>query len=120
VTVLRACAICGIPSTGSYCPKHKPKPWASSKRRERMGISGGAWGTLRRKVLARDMGCCYLCGELGAGQVDHLVEVARGGSNSLSNLASCHPACHERRHRDPAWARERVEMALSVLERRAA
>jgi hypothetical protein len=25
-----------------------------------MGLSGGNWETLRRKVLARDRTCCYL------------------------------------------------------------
>jgi 5-methylcytosine-specific restriction endonuclease McrA len=80
-----------------------------------MGISGGAWEALRRKVLARDMGCCYLCNELGADQVDHLVEVADGGTNDLSNLASCHAACHDRKHGDPEWAQERVHLAPAVL-----
>jgi 5-methylcytosine-specific restriction protein A len=84
-----------------------------------MGLSGGAWDTLRRKVLARDRGTCYLCDRPGANQVDHLVEVADGGSNDLTNLASCHAGCHERRHRDAQWAQERVEMALSALERAA-
>ncbi len=45
-----------------------------------MGLSGGAWDTLRRKVLARDMGICFLCDKFGADQVDHLVELAAGGS----------------------------------------
>ena len=27
---------------------------------------GGEWETIRRRVLARDMGYCYLCDELGA------------------------------------------------------
>lgn len=80
-----------------------------------MGLSGGAWETLRRKVQARDMGCCYLCGQVGADEVDHLIEVAAGGSNDLSNLASCHAACHRRRHREPEWAGDRVQMALGVV-----
>jgi len=96
---------------------HKPKPWATSKRRERMGLSGGAWDTLRRRVLERDRGCCYLCDKAGppATQVDHLIEVANGGTNDLPSLASCHRSCHERRHREPEWAAERVQMALRVL-----
>jgi hypothetical protein len=57
--------------------------------------------------------------KFGAEQVDHLVEVADGSTNDLSNLASCHGTCHERKHRDPEWAQERVELALSVLGRRA-
>jgi 5-methylcytosine-specific restriction endonuclease McrA len=84
-----------------------------------MGLSGGAWQTVRQKVLTRDMDSCYLCGGPGANQVDHLVGVADGGSNDLSNLASCHAACHARKHRDPEWARGRVEAALTVLRRAA-
>jgi 5-methylcytosine-specific restriction enzyme A len=120
VTVLRACVVCGRPSTDGYCPDHRPTPWQSSKRRQRMGLSGGAWQAVRQKVLARDRGLCYLCDRDGADQVDHLVEVGAGGSNALTNLASCHASCHARKHRDPEWARERVEMALSVLGGRAA
>jgi 5-methylcytosine-specific restriction protein A len=82
-----------------------------------MGMSGGAWETVRTRVLARDMGCCYLCDKLGADQVDHLIEVAAGGTNRMNNLASCHGTCHERKHREPEWARERVEMALEVLRK---
>jgi hypothetical protein len=51
--------------------------------------------------------------------VDHRVEVAAGGSNALTNLACCHAARHDHKHRHPEWARERVEMALSPLARRA-
>jgi hypothetical protein len=61
------------------------------------------------------MGVCYLCGRLEADVVDHLVELAAGGTNDLTNLASCHAACHRRKHADPAWAAERVESALRVL-----
>ena len=115
MTILRACVTCGRPSPEGHCRDHKPKPWATSRRRERMGLSGGAWATLRRKVLARDMRCCYRCDQLGADEVDHLLDVAEGGPNDLSNLASCHAACHVRKHRNPEWARDRVEIALSVL-----
>jgi 5-methylcytosine-specific restriction enzyme A len=117
MTILRACVECGAPSRESYCPEHKPKPWGSSKRRERMGISGGAWETIRRRVLERDMGCCYLCDEADppATQVDHLISVADGGTSRMDNCASCHPACHARKHREPEWASGPIEMALRVL-----
>lgn len=114
--ILRACVKCGLPSPESYCPEHKPKAWANSKRRERMGLSGGAWATVRRRVLKRDMGCCYLCDKPGADEVDHLVELAAGGTNDPNNLASCHAACHRHKHREPEWAGDRVQMALGVLE----
>jgi hypothetical protein len=33
----------------------------------------------------------------------------------MDNVASCHLSCHQRRHREPEWAKPRVEMALEVL-----
>jgi 5-methylcytosine-specific restriction enzyme A len=113
--ILRACGTCGTPSPGLFSAEHKPKPWATSKRRQRMGIGGGAWATVRRKVLERDLGYCYLCDRPGAREVDHLVEVSEGGTNDLTNLASCHAACHKRRHAEPEGARERAEIALRVI-----
>ena len=115
MTVLRACVTCGKPSNGAYCPAHTRKPWANSRRRQRMGLSGGAWDTVRRRVLERDRGCCYLCDEGGADEVDHLIELAAGGTNDLTNLASCHGECHRRKHREPEWAAPRIEAARRVL-----
>ena len=57
------------------------------------------------------MGICYLCDTTGADRVDHLIALADGGSNDLTNLASCHSNCHDRKHSDPDWARERVQSA---------
>jgi 5-methylcytosine-specific restriction protein A len=82
-----------------------------------MGMSGGAWDTPRKRVLDRDHGVCCLCDQLGATKVDHLIEVAAGGTSRTDNLASCHPDCHRCKHREPEWARERVEMALGALGR---
>lgn len=117
MAVLRACVRCGKPSPDSYCSEHRPKPWATSRRAERVGISGGRWQALRDQVVTRDRGCCYLCGRLVEGpfEIDHLVPVAAGGTNDLRYLATAHPDCHARRHREPDWAAERVESALRVL-----
>jgi 5-methylcytosine-specific restriction endonuclease McrA len=110
--ILRACVKCGKPSPASHCSEHKPKPWATSERRQRMGMSGGAWETVRRRVLKRDSTCCYLCGKVGATEVDHLLGPEH---NELPALASAHHQCHRRRHTEPEWAAERVQMALEVL-----
>ena len=88
MTVLRACVKCGRPSRDGYCSQHRPKPWSTSQRRQRMGLSGGAWATLREQVLARDMGCCYLCDKLGADQVDHLGRSSETASETTSNRVS--------------------------------
>ena len=117
MTILRACATCGTPSLEGHCPDHCRKPWATSRRRERMGMSGGAWDTVRRRVLTRDRGVGYLCdsADTPASEVDHLIDVADGGTSRMDNCASVHPDCHARKHRDPDWAVERVEMVLRVL-----
>ena len=112
--IQRACATCGRPSEQSYCEQHRD---ASTRlRRRRMGLSGGAWDTVRRRVLKRDQGVCYLCDQLGAEEVDHLIPVAEGGTSRMDNLASAHSACHRRRHRDRRWAQPRIELALRVLK----
>lgn len=115
MTILRACAVCAKPTPEPYCEAHRPKAWQGSRRRELMGLSGSAWDRLRRQILQRDKGTCYLCGKLGATEVDHLRELAAGGTNDPSNLASAHPSCHRRKHRDPEWARERVAHVLALL-----
>ena len=59
---------------------------------------------------------CNLCDGDGANRVDHLVALS-DGRNLRPDQPRCHPDCHDRKHHDPDWARERVEMALEVLER---
>ena len=71
--ILRACVVsCQALARSSYCRPDQPEPWSGGKRRKRMGISGGAWETIRRKVLARDQRIRYLCDLPGADEVDHL------------------------------------------------
>ena len=117
--VLRACATCGKPSPRPYCPEHQRDRWRQSKRQSRTGIGGGTWEGLRLTTITRDQRCCYLCDQVipegDPIEVDHLIEVADGGTNDLSNLATAHVECHRRRHREPDWAAERIEKALRSL-----
>lgn len=59
--------------------------------------SSAAWKKLRLEVLERDGGRCGICGGMGSDQVDHVVPVSRGGSDSPSNLRAVHRACHLRK-----------------------
>lgn len=52
---------------------------------------------LRRAVLRRDAGVCWLCGQGGARTVDHLIPRVLGGSDSLENLAAAHRDCNGRK-----------------------
>src|SRR5829696_4387684 len=94
VSVLRACVTCGIPSTGNYCPDHEPKPWATSRRKARVKVSGWEEQRRARRVLARYLGACHWCGHKGATQVDHVVPLADGGPDDETNLAPIHADCH--------------------------
>lgn len=95
MTILRSCATCGVPSPEPYCPAHKPKPWATSRRREHLTVTGTAERKRREKILKRDMGICYVCDQPGADQVDHVVPLSEGGADEEHNLASIHAEpCH--------------------------
>jgi 5-methylcytosine-specific restriction endonuclease McrA len=53
-----------------------------------------AWRKLRLQVLKRDGAICRYCGRPGAETVDHVIGVANGGTDDMSNLvAACWP-CH--------------------------
>ena len=53
------------------------------------------WARIRRRILRRDNGDCYLCGKPGSNGVDHIVPAIDGGTDDDDNLASVHERpCH--------------------------
>ena len=89
----RACHICqSVHRPGERCTV------AERQRDQRRGTStqryGAGWGTVSRKVLARDHYVCHICGEPGADTVDHLEARARGGDSTPTNLAAAHRSCN--------------------------
>ena len=85
----------------TYRPSRSPvrgqqdRPTAAAR-----GYCTAAWRRTRLAVIARDMGICQLCGLLvtqEGGDIDHIVEKAKGGTDALSNLRLCHKACHSKR-----------------------
>lgn len=54
------------------------------------------WARTRASVL-RKSNICYICGTVGADQVDHILPRHRGGDDSVSNLRPVHRACHARK-----------------------
>lgn len=59
-------------------------------------------------------GMCHICGEGGADAIDHIVPVAWGGSDDISNLAPAHTSCNSARGdaAPPAWTYTRPAMWL--------
>ena len=55
------------------------------------------WGRIRKRILRRDHGRCYVCGRHGATHVDHVVPASRGGSDDDANLRAICGECHGRK-----------------------
>lgn len=85
----RCCNICGRPSTGPRCDRH------ALRARPR----GNAFEPTRRAVLERDGWRCqvvrdgFRCGR-PATHVDHIVPLAAGGGDELSNLRAACATCN--------------------------
>ena len=80
--------------------KNMLKPKVTKPRRDR----GSRARRIRLEVLARDKYCCQSCRLLGiitqAVEVDHIVPICDGGSNSPSNLQSLCVECHRKKTLD--------------------
>jgi 5-methylcytosine-specific restriction protein A len=92
----RAAKVCTDPSCPNLqpCPVHERRPWAGSRRRERLRIrSGSRQQKLRTFVLHRDDFTCHRCGQrFEEDQLvnDHLIPLAEGGADDVENMA---PIC---------------------------
>jgi 5-methylcytosine-specific restriction endonuclease McrA len=62
------------------------------------------WNSRKRACFAAYGDTCHLCQHAGADQVDHVINVARGGTHELQNLRPVHggacPTCQRRCHTD--------------------
>lgn len=67
--------------------------------------SGGAWGTIRKRIRDRDGYRCRACGiAVTAGVVDHIKPLAQGGTNHDSNLQLLCTDCHvDKTNRDNGY-----------------
>jgi HNH endonuclease len=82
VALARPCPGCGrLTSTGSRCQRCQPR--RPRGRREK---------AMRRQVFARYGRTCVHCGAV-ATDVDHLIPIAAGGTDELSNLRPPCAAC---------------------------
>lgn len=67
------------------------------------GLGGYRSDQLSRAVVAAKGNICHLCGQpiLGRVSADHIVPVAMGGSDDVSNLAPSHLRCNVKRGTKP-------------------
>jgi 5-methylcytosine-specific restriction endonuclease McrA len=96
--VMRACIICGRPtSTGSRCPDH-PKVRVPETR---------AYKRMRAQILAASL-LCHICGKpftdpSDPAVLDHVRPRAYGGDHSPANLAAAHRSCNARKGSQVTW-----------------
>lgn len=59
------------------------------------GRGGRPWRRLRDEILLRDAYTCRSCGLVSQHlEVDHIINVAQGGTDDPNNLQCLCPACH--------------------------
>ena len=101
----RACLGCGrvIPG-GSRCGECQRDH--NRRRDHRRGTRSqrgyGVAYTVRRALILRSHPFCAYCGA-PAGTVDHVVPLARGGTNSLDNLVACCAECNASKGARDGW-----------------
>jgi 5-methylcytosine-specific restriction protein A len=62
------------------------------------GRGGRPWRRKRDTILLRDRYTCQQCGHIGTDlEVDHIINVARGGTDDDDNLQSLCIPCHKRK-----------------------
>lgn len=88
--------LCSDPDCSRYrpCPTHGAKPFVGSQRRQ---STASGWQQQRdaQYVLYRDDTICHVCHRPGATQVDHIIPVSEGGSDTVDNKAPIHAdPCH--------------------------
>lgn len=60
------------------------------------GRGGRPWRRKREEIFKRDKYTCQVCGRVGGElELDHILNVARGGTDDASNLQTICTACHK-------------------------
>src|SRR5574338_20728 len=90
----RRCAKAGCPER-QPCPRpgHNTKQWGNTEYYTPIPKRD------KDEVIRQSGGICRKCGRRAPGQVDHIVNVARGGKNEMSNYQYLCIPCHDEKTR---------------------
>lgn len=83
-----------VDSRHGYSTRTESRPPKRSKRRKRRGLKKGEWGI----IAAKSGGACFYCGARPHYlEADHVMPLARGGSEDIENfVAACAPCNREK------------------------
>ena len=91
----RSCVCGAIHQYSEPCPLSIARQ--ETRRPSKRERFGPGWDRISRKVIERDSGICWICGEPGADTADHLQPRSLGGPSSPWNLRAAHRRCNSRR-----------------------
>ena len=108
MTERKQCARCGCPIArkDKYC-------WTCrDSQAETLAALRVEFNRLRRKVLKRDSNMCTRCCSTVKLEVHHVVELAAGGTNDMTNLVTLCHACHMESHGKRSKFAEDIEEGM--------
>jgi len=80
------------------CPAHKPTQANGAQRRRARGNPRSGWEeqARNRRTIRQHHGICYLCGQPGATEVDHVIPLRVTGpaGDVETNRRPAHHLCH--------------------------
>lgn len=86
-------------------PRLKPTTAHTPKRNWGKGRGGRQWRRLKDEILARDNYTCQVCGRVGGRlELDHIVNLACGGTDSKNNLQILCHTCHKQKTQSESMA----------------
>lgn len=77
--------------------------------------SGGAPYKQRKAALQRDNNQCVQCGSTERLEVDHVLNIAHGGTHDLDNLQTLCATCHREKSQEEARQARAVKRARRKL-----
>ncbi len=118
------CRKCMAARTREWARLNPKRIAQREERRQELNRGFAITDELKRKLLREQRSVCALCGSAIANlrecDVDHLLPLAKGGTNLESNLVASHRQCNKEKHAKTlreyvAW-RERNRMSRSTFD----
>lgn len=85
----------------SLKPRLSQKAFGANHQRKKKwgkGRGGRPWRRLREQIFKRDMYTCQICHRTGGDlELDHIINIASGGTDEPNNLQTLCSQCHKQK-----------------------